>query len=120
MGNVLCNNKKLDKKYRAVIEELGWQIDEPIKCGRTMLAYKISSGELITIYVDVNNIVNDIDNYDYDPEEYIYTMLQTKRSGNKTYNIPDVFTLCEYAKEIENIIYALKLAINIVNNKIYE
>ena len=81
-----------------------------------MLAYKISSCELITIYVDVNNI----DNYNYDPEEYIYTMLQTKRSGNKTYNIPDIFTLCEYAKEIENIIYALKLVINIVNNKIYE
>lgn len=104
--------KKLAKKYRKVIEDLGWNIDEPIESGRIMLSRETPAGEDFSMYVDIDNIVTDITDYDYDAEEHIYMLLQAKRSGNNTYNIPSVFVLCANSLDIEDMLDDLKFAIN--------
>ena len=109
-------NKKDKKRLKKVLESLDWNITNEDKNMIEIETYS-NAGEDLIETLDSNDIVGSAFNIynNYDAEEHI--QLWAEYSLNHEKGIPDIFTLVEDAKDIEEMYKELYLALDKEFNK---
>ena len=92
-----------------VIENLGWSIYES-EFGDVELSQYSPAGEDFSFSVMADTIIEDIKEYAayFDPEEHVRMWVQT---DGRVPGVPDIFTLCQDAKDIDKMLQDLAAAV---------
>ena len=109
-------NKKDKKRLEKVLESLNWYIKSEYDTFIEIETYS-NAGENLIDTLDSNNIVGSAFNIynNYDAEEHIELWAECSFKHEK--GVPDIFTLVEDAKDIEEMYKQLYLALDKEFNK---
>lgn len=99
-------NKKEFSKYQKACESLGWKVYVDRECDSVELSQYSPAGEDFFITMSYKNFYDDIQDYEFDAEDHVYMWLEAKR--NKVRSAPDIFTLVQDAKDIDEMIEKLQ------------
>jgi hypothetical protein len=98
--------KKLNKCFEEILDSLNINYTEPDSDGYVELSFDISYGGSYVMTFNVDSIKEDIEDYEFDEDDYVYTWLQAKFSG--TSGVPSASELVEAADDIEQKIDELQ------------